>query len=137
MFGVRTLNVGLSWRGTMSETERFEVVFESDGNTWRTQVSKGQTLLEAARQCGAPVHTLCNGIGACVQCRVRVDEDEENLSAPNALEKDRMGNIFHLTRERLACQVCVNGDITVIPIKPRLPKKKKNMRTRKPRRNPS
>ncbi len=121
----------------MSDTERFEVIFESDGTTWKTQISKGQTLLDAARQCGAPVHTLCNGIGACVQCRVRVDQDEEHLSEPNALEKDRMGNIFHLTRERLACLACVNGDITVVPLKPRLPKKKKNMRTRKPRRKPS
>ena len=118
----------------MSESQRFEVIFESDGKTYRTEVSKGQTLLEAAQQCGAPVHTLCNGIGACVQCRVKVEQDEENLSPPNALEKDRMGNIFHLTRERMACLTCVEGDIKVVPQKPRLPKKKKNVRGRPPRR---
>ena len=118
----------------MSEDERFVVVFESDGATWQTEVEKGQTLLEAAQQCAAPVHTLCNGIGACVQCRVKVDEDEAHLTVPTPLEKDRMGNIFHLTRERLACQASVLGDITVVPLKPRLPKKKKNLRMRPPRR---
>ncbi len=127
----------LRLRGIMSETQKFEVTFESDGTTWRTTVNKGQTLLDAAQQCGAPVHTLCNGIGACVQCRVRVDKDEEHLSEPTALEKDRMGNIFHLTRERLACQTCVEGDISVVPLKPRLPKKKKSMRSRTPRRRTS
>ena len=118
----------------MSDTPSFEVVFESDGNAWRTKVTKGQTLLDAAQQCGAPVHTLCNGIGACVQGRVKVESNEENLSEPSALEKDRMGNIFHLTRERMACQTCVEGDIRVVPLKPKLPKKKKSIRGRPPRR---
>ena len=106
----------------------YEVIFESDGTRWTAIVQPGETLLDAAQKCGAPVHTLCNGIGACVQCKVRVDQDEENLSEPTPLEKDRMGNIFHLTRERLACQASVLGAITVIPQKPRLPKKKKSLR---------
>ena len=106
----------------------FEVVFESDGTRWTATVKPGETLLDAAQKCGAPVHTLCNGIGACVQCRVKVEDHESSLSEPTALEKDRMGNIFHLTKERMACQAFVNGPITVIPLKPRLPKKRKSMR---------
>ncbi len=106
-----------------------EVIFECDGQRWTTRVQKGQTLLDAAQECKAPVHTLCNGIGACVQCKVKVDEDAEHLSEPTALEKDRMGNIFHLTRERLACQACVLGPIKVTALKPRLPKKRKSMRS--------
>ena len=108
--------------------ETFEVVFESDGTQLKATAKKGETLLEVAYRCKAPVRALCNGIGACVQCKVRVDSDEEHLSEPTALEKDRMGNIFHLTRERLACQTCVLGPITVHPLKPRLPKKRKNLR---------
>ena len=111
----------------MSE-EKFEVVFEVDGTEWKALAERGDTLLEVAQRCKAPVHTLCNGIGACVQCKVRVEKDEAQLSEPTALEKDRMGNIFHLTRERLACQTCVLGPITVNPLKPRLPKKRKNLR---------
>ena len=82
----------------------FEVVFESDGTRWTATVKTGETLLDAAQKCGAPVHTLCNGIGACVQCRVKVEDNESSLSEPTSLEKDRMGNIFHLTKERMACQ---------------------------------
>ncbi len=111
----------------MADNE-LEVTFESDGTQWTTKVQRGETLLDAAQKCGAPVHTLCNGIGACVQCRVKVEADETHLSEPTALEKDRMGNIFHLTRERMACQACVLGPITVIPLKPRLPKKRKSKR---------
>ena len=108
--------------------QTFEVIFESDGTQWKSTAKSGETLLEVAQRCKAPVHTLCNGIGACVQCKVRVEADEDKLSEPTALEKDRMGNIFHLTRERLACQTCVLGPITVSPLKPKLPKKRKNLR---------
>ena len=108
--------------------ETFEVVFESDGTQWKSTAKRGETLLDVAYRCKAPVHTLCNGIGACVQCKVRVEKDEEQLREPTALEKDRMGNIFHLTRERLACQTCVLGPIKVQPLKPRLPKKRYNLR---------
>ncbi len=80
--------------------------------------------------CDAPVQTLCNGIGACVQCKVRVLENPENLSDPQTLEKDKMGNIFHITGERLGCQAKVEGPVVIEPLPARLPKKKR-MRLRR------
>lgn len=103
----------------------FHVCFRTAEKEWNTKVSAGMNLLEAARQCDAPVHTLCNGIGACVQCKIRVIENGHHLSKPEALEKDLIGNIFHITGERLGCQARVSGDVVVEPLPARLPKRKR------------
>lgn len=103
---------------------KHRVEFFQGDRTWTVEVTEGDSLLRAAHACDAPVHTLCNGIGACVQCKVRVTHGMEHLSAPNALEKDRLGNIFHLTHERLACQSLVRGDCRVEALPVRMPRKK-------------
>ena len=105
-------------------TTRHRVTFVQGEQRWELEVADGETLLRAAHACEAPVHTLCNGIGACVQCKVRVHGDMAALSVPNHLERDRLGNIFHMTQERLACQSKVHGDVTVEALPVRLPKKK-------------
>lgn len=91
---------------------------------WVAEVEAGESLLEAAHRVEAPVYTLCGGIAACIQCRVRILEGDTHLSPPGALEKDRIGNIFHITRERLACQARVSGDVVVEALPVQLPKKK-------------
>jgi ferredoxin len=100
------------------------VVFFQGEARWTVDVEEGESLLKAAHACEAPVHTLCNGIGACVQCKVRVERGMDNLSPPNTLERDRLGSIFHLTHERLACQSFVQGPCEVEALPVRLPKKK-------------
>ena len=118
----------------MSETEHIQVVFENADGQWTAEVPSGSTLLEAAWQCSAPVHTLCNGIGACVQCKVRVVEGDTHLSTPEALEKELIGNIFHITKERLACQARAIGAVKVEPLPMRLPKKSRASRRTRGRR---
>lgn len=110
---------------------RHRVKFVQGDQTWEVEVAPGDSLLEAARACEAPVHTLCHGIAACIQCKVRIVEGDAHLSEPAALEKDRIGNIFHLTRERLACQAKVSGDVVVEALPVRLPKRKERL-TRPP-----
>ncbi len=105
------------------------VIFtDPDGKRWTVEVPVGASLLDAARQVEAPVHTLCNGIGACVQCRVRVRAGMDNLSEPEALEKDRIGNIFHITGERMGCQAKVHGDVEIDTLPVRLAKRSKRER---------
>ncbi len=110
------------------------IFIDPTGDEWRVDVADGTSLLEAARRVEAPVHTLCNGVGACVQCRVRVRTGAELLSAPEALEKDRVGNIFHITGERMGCQARVHGDVVIETIPLRLPKRSKSARPPPPRR---
>lgn len=103
-------------------THRVEF-FQGD-KTWTIEVPEGDSLLQAAHACEAPVHTLCNGVGACTQCKIRVADGWDALTPPTTLERDRIGNIFHLTQERLACQSRVNGPCRVEALPVRLPKKK-------------
>ena len=99
------------------------VRFRQDDEEWIAEVDDGDSLLEAARRVEAPVQTLCNGIGACIQCRVRVEAGAENLSTPGSLERDRLGNIFHITGERMGCQARVHGDVTIEIMPVRLPRR--------------
>ena len=104
---------------------KHRVTFLNASGEWVTDVPAGTDLLEASRLCDAPVQTLCNGIGACVQCKVKIVSHGENLSEPGLLERDRLGNIFHITQERLGCQAQVTGPVTVEPLPARLPRKKR------------
>ena len=105
-------------------TPRHTVVFFQGEARWTIEVADGDSLLQAAPASEAPVHTLCNGIGACVQCKVRVAQGMANLTPPNTLERDRLGNIFHITQERLACQSRVHGDCEVEALPVRMSKKR-------------
>lgn len=90
------------------------VEFVQGEQRWRARVPEGTSLLRAAHQCGAPVQTLCNGVGSCVLCKVKVSEAQwENLSAPESLERDRLGNLFHILRERMGCQARALQDVQV------------------------
>lgn len=116
----------------MSDTPH-TVVFVKGEERWEVSAAPGDTLLRLAHKVEAPVQTLCNGAGACVQCKVKVLEGMEHLSSPNALEKRQLGNIFHLTHERLACQSEVHGDVKVEALPIRLPKKKRGRVYTRPR----
>ena len=104
-----------------------KIIFKNETQEWETQAIAGQTLFELARACNAPVQTLCHGIGACVRCKVKVVQGA--LSAPEGLERDRLGNIFHLTQERLSCQARVeSGAESIIVEIPRERRKRKRSR---------
>ena len=110
----------------MSEQNRkqYQVTFKRGEEVWQTKAGSNQTLFEIARGCNAPVETLCHGIAACVRCKVKVLEGQ--LSDPTPLERDRLGNIFHLTQERLACQSRVCSDV-VLQIKEKRVRKKRSV----------
>lgn len=73
----------------------------------------GESVFDAARRSGIPVSTACVGRGTCGLCRVRVKEGEDNLSPFGDVERRHLGNVYFLTKERLACQTRVLGDATV------------------------
>jgi len=103
---------------------RHSVKFQRGEESWSIEVAEQITLFDAARAAQAPVETLCHGIGACVRCKVRVIDGV--LTPPTPLERDRLGNIFHLTGERLSCQARVCGPVDLeIPI-PRRRRRNRN-----------
>ena len=100
---------------TDDQTSLHRVRFQRGEESWSTEVQEITTVFDAAHAAHAPVETLCHGIGACVRCKVRVVEGP--LTPPTPLERDRLGNIFHITGERLACQAKILGPLNLeIPV---------------------
>jgi ferredoxin len=91
------------------------------------ELEDGYTLLDAAMRCGAPVRTTCGGRASCTHCKVKIIAGGENLSPIDAPEKAVIGNVYFITKERLACQAKVSGDVTAqpMPIPDEIAKKKK------------
>ncbi len=105
------------------------VVFYQGDLTWTVEAEPGENMLALSRRCDAPVQTLCNGVGTCVQCKVRVDlADLPKLSPPTALEKDRLGNLSHLTGERMGCQCCPVADVRLEILDGRLRRRSRRQR---------
>jgi len=92
----------------------YKVEFMPDGKS--AEVTPDKTLLDAARQAGVYVNSLCGGDGICGRCRV-ILRDGQIEEAPHSL----------LTREEvqrsyvLACKSCPRSDLVVeVPIESRL-----------------
>ena len=74
---------------------------------------EGQNLYQLLSKTSVGVRSSCGGVGACGDCVVKILNGESNLSDFNITEKHYLGNVYHLTKERLSCQVIVNGDCEV------------------------
>ena len=73
----------------------------------------GANLRELLISEGLQVKSPCGGCASCGQCVVTIAMGSENLNDIPFEEKQLLGNVFHITNERLSCQTTVQGDITV------------------------
>ena len=75
----------------------------------------GESIFAVALRSAVRVETACVGKGTCGLCRVRVVSGEEHLAEPGAIDEKHLGNVYWLTKTRLACQAVCNGggDIVV------------------------
>ncbi|MBC98415.1 MAG: hypothetical protein CME63_11740 [Halobacteriovoraceae bacterium] len=74
----------------------------------------GETdLLTALREEGVYIKSSCGGYASCSDCLVKILEGEDNINSPSFEETQMIGNVFHITKERLACQVKVEGEVKV------------------------
>ena len=108
------------------KTKIYSVEFRRGDDRWHAKGTHGQTLFAIARAHNVPIETDCNGVGACVRCKVKVLNGQ--LSKPEGLERDRIGNIFHITGERLACQSQLLGEATIEIPRPRPSKRARRRR---------
>ncbi|MBK9032691.1 MAG: 2Fe-2S iron-sulfur cluster binding domain-containing protein [Myxococcales bacterium] len=77
------------------------------------EVAAGTTLFDAGGRITAGIETACVGKGTCGLCRVKVIEGDAALSPYTDVEERHLGNLYRITRLRLACQVRIDGDVTV------------------------
>lgn len=86
-----------------------EINFQPIGK--RVTVDRGVTLLDAARDAGIAITSVCGGEGNCGQCRVRIISGE--LSPHTYDETFELHPEELLAGDRLACCARVQSDITV------------------------
>ncbi len=106
---------------------KVKVNFQPSGR--RGEVDEGITLLDAARQLGVDIESICGGKGTCGKCKVRI---EEGYFEKDAMDS-RMAHLTPLTEVekkfikpdegpnmRLACAAELKGDVKVfVPEKSR------------------
>ncbi|MBI3074291.1 MAG: (2Fe-2S)-binding protein [Deltaproteobacteria bacterium] len=80
------------------------------------ETEHGESLLDAGIRSRVDIPTICNGVASCHECVIRVLCGEENLSPVTSAERTHLGNVFHVTRERLACQARVMGGEVVVEL---------------------
>ena len=103
-------------------TERkVTVIFQPSGR--RGQVEAGKTILQAARELGVAIESVCGEKHTCGKCRVRVEEGffereslrsrREHLSPFVAGESKFIGEREREAGYRLACLAELGGDVLV------------------------
>jgi len=95
------------------------------------EVEDGANLRTALNSAGYKIKSKCGGCASCADCVVVIKEGDKNISDISFEEKQLLGNVFHITQERLSCQVEVFGNI-VVDVSAHIEKKavKTNRRTR-------
>ena len=105
----------------MSQTDDVKIVFTPSGR--QGHVAKGTNLLQAARQLGVDVDSVCGGRAMCGRCQVNVgdgsfakhgiESSKAHLSEASASEA-RYAEKRNLSADRrLACQCSIEGDLVI------------------------
>ena len=77
------------------------------------EVPEGSNLREELVRNNIYVKTTCGGVASCGLCVAVIESGEEYLNEFSFEERQLLGNVFHITKERLSCQTIVMGDITI------------------------
>lgn len=93
------------------------VTFRDLGLT--VEIADGTSVFDAGARVHAQIETACVGKGTCGLCRVKVIEGEAHLAPYTDEEHKHLGNVYHLTRVRLACRAIVRGGDVVVERAPR------------------
>lgn len=71
------------------------------------------TLLKALKDNNHYVKSSCGGVASCTDCVIKIHTGENSITPPTFGEIKLLGNVFHITKERLSCQVLVKGNVTI------------------------
>jgi uncharacterized 2Fe-2S/4Fe-4S cluster protein (DUF4445 family) len=103
------------------KNQKHSVIFQPSGV--RGKVANGTTILDASRQLGADVESVCGGKGTCGKCRVRIEEGyfpkygiKSEISSVSIIGEpsDKLLSKPQIRRNyRLACQTRIHGDIVI------------------------
>lgn len=82
------------------------------------EVEPDESIFTAAERHGYRWPTICGGVGSCTTCYAVIVEGAENSSEISRFEREGLGRIdLPPTADgevRLACQLTISGDVTVV-----------------------
>jgi len=92
---------------------RVTIVLEASDRT--AELPVGASLFEAGAKAEAAIDTACVGKGTCGLCRVKILAGAEHLVPFTDEERKHLGNVYHLTKVRLACRarLIADGDVKI------------------------
>lgn len=76
-------------------------------------IDESKKLLDVLREEEVYVKSSCGGHASCTDCVIKIFSGEDHLTPPPFEEINLLGNVFHITKERLACQTKITGDVTI------------------------
>jgi len=105
----------------VADTQQILAVFSPSGK--RGNFPRGTTVLDAARQLGVDLDSVCGGRGICGRCQISVAEGEfskhgivsaaRHLSQAEPPEKHYRDAKGMEKGRRLGCQALINGDVVI------------------------
>jgi len=107
-------------RSSLSETPEPLVIFMPSGR--RGRVEPGTSLLDAARDLGVEIESICGGHLTCDKCKVRIEEGRfqkhgiessgSHISSVSVAEQELLGKMVE-QGYRCSCSALVQGDVLV------------------------
>lgn len=91
--------------------ENIEVVFQPYGI--RSKIKTGLTILEASKELGVEISSLCAGNGTCGKCKVKVQRGIEELTPLTDEERIHLSSDEINSSMRLACQTQITLPSTI------------------------
>lgn len=77
------------------------------------EVAEGQDIRSALEANDIYVKSSCGGKGSCSDCMIKIVTGEDNITPMSFEEIKHLGNVFHITKERLSCQTKLTGDVMI------------------------
>ncbi len=75
--------------------------------------SEDDNFLSILREEKVYVKSSCGGHASCGDCLIKIVSGADNLNVASFEEKQLLGNVFHITKERLACQTMATGPVEI------------------------
>lgn len=77
------------------------------------EIKPNQSVMQLAHEKKIEIHSVCNGMPSCAECRVKIVEGEYNVPPPSRKELNLIGTGYYIDQRRLSCQLYCFGDVTV------------------------
>lgn len=81
-----------------------------------TSEDKEHSVFRICHESNIGIDSNCSGTGSCGKCLIKIPRGLDELSPPTYQEIKLLGNVFHITKERLSCQCFfkeISGEIEI------------------------